>query len=83
MNGPYLWKSCACIPYYLAIILPCIYATTSIIKKLEHNFPKMRGVESRWYFSENSSDLAQPPFSKHCRSFRQKLSISTAAVVEH
>ena len=22
-NGPYLWKSCACISYYLAIILPC------------------------------------------------------------
>ena len=25
-NGPYLWKSCAYISYYLAIIPPCIYA---------------------------------------------------------
>ena len=28
--------------YYLAIIYPCIYATISVIKNLQHNFPKMR-----------------------------------------
>ena len=37
----YLWKLCACISYYLALIPPCIYATISIIKKLQHNFSKM------------------------------------------
>ena len=42
-NGPYLWKSCASISYYLALVLPCIYSTISIIRKLQHNFPKMRG----------------------------------------
>ena len=26
-NGPFLWKSCACISYYLALIPICIYAT--------------------------------------------------------
>ena len=31
-NGPYLWKSCECISYYLSIIPPCMYATISIIK---------------------------------------------------
>ena len=41
-NGPYLWKSCACISYYLVIISPCIYTTISVIKNLQHNFPKMR-----------------------------------------
>ena len=33
-GGPYLWKSCACISYYLALIPPCIYATISITKNL-------------------------------------------------
>ena len=33
-NGPHLWKSCACISYYLAIIPPRIYATMSIIKEI-------------------------------------------------
>ena len=42
-NGLYLWKSCACISYYLALVPPYIYSTISIIKKLKHNFPKMRG----------------------------------------
>ena len=28
-NGPYLWKACACISYYPAIIPPCIYSTIS------------------------------------------------------
>ena len=36
-------KACACISYYLALMPPCLYATKSIIKKLQHNFPKMRG----------------------------------------
>ena len=36
-----------------------IYATISIIKKLQHNFPKMRGGVVR-NSSENSSDLAPP-----------------------
>ena len=58
-NGPYLWKSCACISHYLAIIPPCIYATISIIKNLQHNFPKMRrgGSKVVWNCSKNSSDL--------------------------
>ena len=30
--------------YYLAIIPPRTYATISVIKKLQHIFPKMRGV---------------------------------------
>ena len=42
-----LKKACACISYYLALIPPCIYATISIIKKLQHNFPKMRGGGQR------------------------------------
>ena len=67
-NGPYLWKSCACISYYLAIIPPCIYATISIIKKLQFNFPKMGGRGGRskavWNFSENLSDLVAGPFPK-------------------
>ena len=39
-NRPYLWKWCACISYYLALIPPCIYATISIIKKSQYNFPR-------------------------------------------
>ena len=31
-NCPYLWKSCTCISYYLAIIHPRIYASISVIK---------------------------------------------------
>ena len=40
------------ISYYLALILPCIYATISITKKLQYNFPKMRGggVQGRLEF---------------------------------
>ena len=52
--------------YYLALIPPCIYAATiSIIKKLQYNFPKMKGgggSKAIWNFSENSSDLVAPPF---------------------
>ena len=33
-NSPYLWKSYACISYYLALTPPCIYANISIIKKI-------------------------------------------------
>ena len=63
-NGLYLWKSCACISYYLALVPPYIYSTISIIKKLKHNFPKMRGGGQRPYgiFSKNSSNFAQPSF---------------------
>ena len=45
--------------HYLAIIPPCIYATISIIKNLQHNFPKMRrgGSKVVWNCSKNSSDL--------------------------
>ena len=39
----YIWKSCACISYYLAIIPPRIYATISVIKNLQYNFRKMKG----------------------------------------
>ena len=34
-NVPYLWKSCACISYYPAIISPRIYATIWVIKDLQ------------------------------------------------
>ena len=43
-NGPYLWKSSACILYYLALIPPCIYATISIIKKMQYNFQMPFGI---------------------------------------
>ena len=51
-NGPYLWKSCACISYFPAIISDCIYATISAMKNLHYNFPKMRraGVKGRLEF---------------------------------
>ena len=44
--GPYLWKSCACISYYLVVISPLLYATISVIKNLQ----------------QNSSDLVAGPF---------------------
>ena len=65
-NGLYLWKSCACISYYLAIIPLRMYATISVIKNFHHNYPKIRrrskAVSS--FFSENSSDLVTGPFPK-------------------
>ena len=30
----FIWKSCACISYYTALISPHIYATISVIKKI-------------------------------------------------
>ena len=53
--------------YYRILIPPCIYATLSIIKNLQYNFPKMKeggrgGWKSVWIFSENSSDLVAWPF---------------------
>ena len=44
-NGPHLWKSCVCISYNLALVPPCIYLKILIVKKMQHNFLKMRGVE--------------------------------------
>ena len=46
---------------------PCINATISIIKKLQHNFPKMRGGGSKavWNFSKKSSDLVAGFFPMH------------------
>ena len=45
---------------------PYINATISIIKKLQYDFPKMRGggggSKAVWIFSENSSDLVPPSF---------------------
>ena len=38
-NGPYLWKSCACILYYLALIPTCIYATINGIWYMEYILP--------------------------------------------
>ena len=37
-----------------------------IHKKLQHNFPKMRGggLKAAWNFAENSSDLVARPFLK-------------------
>ena len=50
-NGPYLWKSCACISYYLALIPPCIYATIFIIKNCNIIFQKWGwGVKGRLEF---------------------------------
>ena len=42
-NKTYLEEGTSESPYYLAIIPPRIYANISIIKNLQHNFPKMRG----------------------------------------
>ena len=39
----YIWKSCACISYHRAVISPRKYAAISVIKKLQYNFPKMKG----------------------------------------
>ena len=66
LHYTYLWKSCACISYYLTLIPPCIYATISIIKKLQYKIPKMRvgeGFKGRFFSSENSSHPI-PPFPK-------------------
>ena len=53
-------------------ISPCINATISIMKKLQYNFPKMRGGESKvvWTFSKKSSDLVAGSFPKLGSSFR-------------
>ena len=57
-NGPFLWKSCACISYYLALIptymqpyvVPSIFeGFVSNLKKLQHNFPKMMGGGKRQF----------------------------------
>ena len=62
---PHIWKSCACISYYLALVPPCIYSTISIIKNLQHDFPKMRGgSKAVWNFSEYSSVLVATPVPK-------------------
>ena len=39
-NDPHLWKSCACISCYLALIPLCIHATISIHPKAIWNFSK-------------------------------------------
>ena len=62
-NGPYLWKSCACISYYLVIISPRIYATISVMKICNIIFQKWgRGRRPFGIFSKNSSDLVAGPF---------------------
>ena len=65
-NGPYLPKTCACISCYPGIVSPRIYATITVIKKLQYNFPKMRGEGSKAdrNFSENSSDLVTRPLDQ-------------------
>ena len=66
-NNPHLWKSCECISYYLALIPLCIYATISIIKNLQHNFPKMRGgVKGRLEFFQKFIRFGSgtPPLSE-------------------
>ena len=52
------------ISYYLVIIPPHIYATISVIKKLQYKFGEMSvgGSKAVWNFSENSSDLVAGPF---------------------
>ena len=41
--------------YYLAIIPPLIYATISVMKNLQHNFPKMRVGGSKAVWKKHSS----------------------------
>ena len=44
---------------------PCINATISIIKNLQHDIPKMRaGSKAVWSFSKKSSDLVAGSFPK-------------------
>ena len=68
-NGPYFWKSCACISYYPAIIYPRIYATICVIQNLQYNFPKMKegGSKAVWNFSKSTFDLVAPPFPVRAR----------------
>ena len=54
----------ACISYYLAITIPRITATISVIKDLHYNFPKMRGgSKAVWNFS----DLVSSPFPLYAK----------------
>ena len=47
------------------IVPPFFEGFVSIIKKLQHNFPKMRGgSKAAWNFSENSSVLETPSVPK-------------------
>ena len=39
-----------CISYYLVLVPPCIYWTISIINNLQHNYPKIRGVQRPFGF---------------------------------
>ena len=61
-KGPFRWKSCARISYYLALVPPRIYSTISIVKKMQYNFPKSEGgLKAVWNFSENLSHLVGWP----------------------
>ena len=44
-NGLHLWKSCACISYYLALEPPCIFWTISIVKSCNIIFRKWGGFK--------------------------------------
>ena len=67
--------------YYLAIIPSRIYAIISVIKKLQYNFPKMRGgSKAVWNFSENSSDFVAGPFS-YCYCSFSKYRVSQKKVI--
>ena len=48
---------CACISYYLALVPSCIYSAISIIKKLQHYFPKMRWRQRREESIEISNSI--------------------------
>ena len=50
-------KACVCISYYLALMYTSLHICNHIhYKKLQHNFPKMRGggAKAVWNFSKKS-----------------------------
>ena len=57
---------------------PGIYATISVIRKMQYNLPKMRGGggESKVVgnFSEKSSDLVARPFPNSCVKYLKVIS---------
>ena len=73
-NGPHLWKSCACISYYLALVPPCIYSTISIIKKMCNIIFRIKGrlefFRKFIWFGKNHPSLFSFNFQSHkLRSF--------------
>ena len=74
----YIWKSCACIPYYPAIISPCIYATISVIKICHIIFQKGGGrilpladCPDKKGISKNQKSIKTIPF-EHFRNTKSQ-----------